>query len=331
MKKAKSTIFSLPDNEQADLIAEQAIAWFTRMQSNTLSSHEKTQFKIWKAQSSVHQRAYEEITRLWNAPAFNLALGQATLSYAPERVERKSARSYRKYWAPSLAMAASFAVFMVFFDPVTRLQADFYTGTGANRTVQLSDGSIVTLNTDTAITVAFNDNERRIRLFKGEAYFSVQTDRQRPFVVNSGETETTVLGTRFIVKNENAGDKITVVKGLVKVSSLQQDQSVLLHPDEQVINTRNGLTAIRKTLTNQETAWLKGRLTFQDATMTEIVQELDRYLPGIILITDNTLKNYRINARFDITQPAQALDTLGQTLPIKITHVSNWVTVIGRR
>ncbi|MFZ2170321.1 MAG: FecR domain-containing protein, partial [Methylococcaceae bacterium] len=139
-----------------------------------------------------------------------------------------------------------------------------------------------------------------------------------------------VLGTRFIVKNENAGDKITVVKGLVKVSSLQQEQSVFLHPDEQIINTKDGLTAIRKTFIQQETAWLKGRLTFQDATIKEVVKELNRYLPGIILVSDNTLKNYRINARFDITQPAQALAMLGQTLPVKITHVSKWITVIDR-
>ncbi|MFZ2170459.1 MAG: FecR family protein, partial [Methylococcaceae bacterium] len=300
MTKAQATIFSPPDNAQDDLIAEQAIAWYTRMQSNTVSSHEQTQFKIWKTRSPAHQRVYEEITQLWNAPAFNLALGQASLSYSPEQAERKPARSYQKRWVTSLAMAASFAVLMVFFDPVTRLKADYYTGTGVNQTVQLSDGSTVQLNTNTAIAVAFNDNERRIRLLKGEAYFSVQANRQRPFVVNSGKTETTVLGTRFLVKNENAGDKITVVKGLVKVNSLQQEQSVFLHPDEQVINTKAGLSAIRKTFIQQETAWLKGRLTFQDATMKEVVKELNRYLPGIILVSDNTLKNYRINARFDI-------------------------------
>jgi transmembrane sensor len=287
MKKAKQTIPPPPGNEQDELIAEQANAWFTRMQASALSRQEQT--------------------------------------------ERKPARRYQRYGALSLAMAASLAVFIAFFDPVTRLKADFYTGTGANQTVQLSDGSTATLNVDSAITVAFNDNERRIRLLKGEAYFSVQADRQRPFVVNSGETETTALGTHFMVRNENAGDKVTVVNGLVKVSSLQQDQSVFLHADEQVTNTKAGLSAIRKTPANQEAAWLKGRLTFQDATMTEVVKELDRYLRGIILLSDKTLKNYRINARFDITQPAQALDTLEQTLPVKITHVSSWITVISRR
>lgn len=330
MKNPAATIFSKPDSEQDELIAEQAIAWFTRLQLNSLSSHEKLQFQAWKAQSPAHEQAYEEISRLWNNTDFNLALGQAELSYPMRRTEQKSTRIYQKHWASALAMAAGCALFVVLSDPMTWLQADFYTNVGDQQTVQLSDGSSVTLNTDTAITVAFNSDERRINLLKGEAYFSVQTDMQRPFVVNSGETETQVLGTRFIVRDGSSEDKVTVIKGLVKVSNLHQEQSVFLHPDEQVTNTSSGLAAVSKT-TNKDTAWLQGRLSFQDTPMIEVVKELDRYLPGMILLRDNSLKDYRINARFDITQPAQALDALEQTLPIKITRLSNWVTVISPR
>ncbi|MGZ8171632.1 MULTISPECIES: FecR family protein [Methylobacter] len=328
--KNPADIFSKSDNEQDELIAEQAIAWFTRLQLNSLSNQEKLQFQSWKAQSPAHEQAYEEISQLWNNTDFNLALGQTKLSYPLRQTEQKPARIYRKHRASALAMAAGFALFVVLSDPMTWLQADFYTGVGDQQTVQLSDGSSVTLNTDSAIAVAFDSDERRVNLLKGEAYFDVQTNKQRPFVVNSGETETQVLGTRFIVRDGSSEDKVTVIKGLVKVSNLQQEQSVFLHPDEQVTNTKSGLTAISKT-TNKDTAWLQGRLSFQDAPMAEVVKELDRYLPGMILLNDNSLKDYRINARFDITHPAQALDALEQTLPIKITRLSNWVTVISQR
>ncbi len=327
MKKPADTIFSKPDSEQDELIAEQAVAWFTRLQLNSLSSREKLQFQNWKAQSPAHEQAYEEVSQLWQNADFNLALGQAKLSYP---LRRTPVRIYQKHWASALAMAAGFALFVVLADPMTRLQADFYTGTGAQQTVQLSDGSSVTLNTGSAISLAFNSDERRIKLLKGEAYFDVQTDKQRPFVVDSGETETQVLGTRFIVRDSAGEDKVTVIKGLVKVSSLPQEQSVFLHPDEQVTNTTSGLTAINKAA-NKDTAWLQGRLSFQDTPMSEVVKELDRYLPGMILLRDNSLKDYRINARFDITHPVQALDALEQTLPIKITRLSKWVTVISQR
>ena len=329
MKKPAGLIFSKPDTQQDEQIAEQAIAWFTRLQLNSLSSHEKAQFQAWKEQNPAHEQAYEEVGQLWNHTDFNLALGQANLSYPVRQSKQKPARIYRKHWVPALAMAAGFALFVILSDPMTRLQADFYTSLGDQQTVQLSDGSSITLNTDTAITLAFTGDERHINLLKGEAYFSVQTDKQRPFVVSSEKTETQVLGTQFIVRYGANEDKVSVIKGLVKVSNLQK-QSVFVHPDEQVTNSQSGLTAINK-LANKDTAWLQGRLGFQDTPMAEVVKELDRYLPGIILLSDNSLKDYRINARFDITHPTQALDALEQTLPIKITRLSKWVTVISQR
>src|ERR1035437_10154260 len=126
MKNPADTIFSKPDSEQNELIAEQAIAWFTRLQLKSLSSHEKSQFQTWKEQSPAHGQAYEEVNQLWNNTDFNLALGQAKLSYPLQRAEQKPARIVQKRWVLSLAMAAGFALFIVLSDPLTRLQADFY-------------------------------------------------------------------------------------------------------------------------------------------------------------------------------------------------------------
>jgi transmembrane sensor len=330
MKNSAETIFSKPDGEQNDLIAEQAIAWFTKVQENSLSNLDQRQFQAWMAQSHAHAQAYQETCQLWNNTAFNLALGQAKLSYPLRRTKSHPTRRHHRRWVSALAMAASVALFMVWSDPMTWLQADFYTHAGEQQTVQLSDGSSVTLNTDTALSLAFTSDQRRIKLLKGEAYFSVQTDAQRLFVVDSGDTETQVLGTCFIVRDGTNEDKVKVLKGLVKVSNLQFRQSVFLHPDEQVTNTPSGLTAINKS-TNKDSAWLQGRLSFQDMPMEEVVNELDRYLPGLILLSDSSLKDCRINARFDITHPELALDALEQTLPIKITRLSKWITVISQR
>lgn len=334
MGKPKKPLFSKPASERDNLIAEEAIVWFTRLQSAALSPQEKIRFQTWKTQSPVHEQAYNEVSQLWDDADFNQALKLSSLSYNPTKNAEKRTHHYpnklQKTWIP-LGLAASAALWLALFDPVTRFQADYYTPVGGNQTVQLSDGSSVTLNTDTAIAVAFSNDERRIRLLKGEAYFDVQHDASKPFVIDSGETETKVLGTRFIVQDAQAEDKVTVIKGLVKVSNMVQQQSVLLHPDEQVTNTNSGLTAVRHIANNRDSAWLKGRLSFQDETLEQVVNEMGRYLPGVILFSDNTLKAYRINARFDITQPKLAFATLEQTLPIQITHVSDWVTVIRPR
>lgn len=326
--KAPKQPFSRPDNEQADQIAEQAIVWFARLQSGELSTEERLCFQTWKMQSPAHRQAYSEASQLWDDSDFNQALKRIGLSDGIVK-KRRNAHAVRK-WLP-LSLAASVALLALLFDPVTRVQADYYTPVGASQTVRLSDGSNVTLNTDSAVAVAFNEEQRFVRLLKGEAYFDVRRDEGRPFVVDSGETETRVLGTRFIVRDGAAEDKVTVMQGLVNVSNKANRQNVLLHPDEQVGNTSSGLTAVRLLADHRESGWLKGRLSFQDTPLEQVVNDVDRYLPGLILFSDPTLKTYRINARFDVTRPSRALDTLEQTLPIKITYVGNWLTVIGRR
>ncbi|WP_347987627.1 FecR family protein [Methylomonas sp. AM2-LC] len=327
MRKPINTIFSEPASEQDNLIAEQALDWFTHIQTGGLSAEEKIEFEVWKSQNPAHQQAYNEAAQLWSDADFNQALTLSRLSYTTLKTQRK-----HKLWNRTLplALAASFVFCLILFDPITKIQADYYTSVGETQTVQLKDGSSITLNTDTAISVAYKNDERYIHLLKGEAYFDVQPDTTKPFVVDSGNTETRVLGTRFIVQETQTEDKITVIKGLVQVSNVELQQRALLHPDQQVTNTNAGLTAVQSIINNQHSTWLNGRLSFQDTPLADVIREMDRYLPGVILFSDSHLKTYRINARFDLTQPILALDTLEQTLPIKITHVTNWLTVISQ-
>lgn len=301
--------FSRPDNEQADQIAEQAIVWFARLQSGDLSAEERFCFQIWKMQSPAHRQAYSEASQLWDDSDFNQALKLIGLSDGIGK-KRRNVHAAGK-WLP-LSLAASVALLALLFDPVTRFQADYYTPVGASQTVRLSDGSNVTLNTDSAIAVAFNEEQRLVRLLKGEAYFDVRRDEGRPFVVDSGETETRVLGTRFIVRDGATEDRVTVMQGLVYVSN-KASQNVLLHPDEQVGNTSSGLTAVRLFAGHRESGWLKGRLSFQNASLEQVVNDMDRYLPGLILFSEPTLKTYRINAAS--TSPGRPCAGYAETNP----------------
>ncbi len=320
--------FKQVENEQDGLIADQAIAWFSRLQSESVSAEEKMQFLKWKGQSLLHKNVYDEISLFWDDPEFNQVLAEATLS--KELNKGKKTASYRSYWL-SGAMAACLALFVVIFDPLTHIQADYQTAIGEQQSINLSDGSSVMLNTNSALAIDFTDTERRVRLLKGEAYFAVNSDKNKPFVIDSGETVTRVLGTKFIVKNNPAGDRITVVEGLVKVSSLEYGEFVHLHPKQQVINSGSGLKKVVSINIKMETAWLSNRLVFKNQALSEVVSELENYLPGIVFITDSQLKQYKINARLDISNPETALKALQHTLPVTITHISPWLTVISKK
>ena len=330
MKQTQRTVFSKPAGAEENRIAEQAIVWFSKTRSGALTPQENARFQHWKKQSPVNERAYREVSQLWHDDDFVQALSVTGLSYTTPPNRRRRPDVYRIF-RYSLGIAACLGIWLLVADPVVRFRADYYTPVGKQQTIHLSDGSNVTLNTDTAITVAINHEQRYVRLLKGEAYFDVSPDAGKPFTVDSGETGTQVLGTRFIVRDSPDGDQVTVLEGLVKVSNAAQQQSAFLHPGEQVGNSGGGLTAIRHIAVHRDFSWIKGRLTFQDETLAHVVNEIGRYLPGYVLISDAALKSYRINARLDISQPLLAFDTLQETLPVKVTHISAWLTIISRR
>jgi len=319
--------FTKPENEHQDLIAEQAMTWFSQLQSESVSAEKKLQFLHWQAKSPLHKSAYDEILLFWNDSDFNQALTETPLSssYTAE----KTASHARLYWLSS-AMAAGFALFAIMFDPLIYLQADYQTAIGAQQQIQLSDGSSVTLNTDSALAIDFTSNERRVRLLKGEAFFAVYSNKNRPFIIDSGETETRVLGTKFIVNNNPNGDKVTVLEGLVKVSSLNHDESINIHPEQQVINSNIGLKDVTQVNLKTESAWLNKRLVYKDQSLEDVINDLDRYLPGTIVIKDSELNHYKINARLNISNPKSALLALQHTLPITITQLSPWLTIISK-
>ncbi|NOT11194.1 MAG: FecR family protein [Methylococcaceae bacterium] len=334
MTEPELDTLAMPDSNSCNRVDKEAMAWFSRQRTGGLSAKEQALFQAWQAKSPAHRQAYQDVQALWDDTDFNQAIRLASLKRQPVAESpvplNKRHTPNRGHWL-SFGLAASFALCVVLLDPITRLQADYYTPVGGNQAITLADGSIVTLNTNTAIKVAFSGNERRIRLIEGEAYFDVRHLDGQPFIVEADNTETRVVGTQFMVRTTQVEEKITVIKGLVNVSNTLQNQSVFLHPDQQVSNNASGLSTVRQLEGSQEAFWLNGRLSLQDVPLEHAVNELARYLPGLVVITGNSLKAYRISGRFNITQPQHALTTLERTLPITVTTIGGWLTVIRPR
>lgn len=320
--------FNETESSPEDRISEQAIAWFSRLHADTVSETDKERFQHWKQQNPAHERAYLEIVRLMEDADFNRALKETPLT----SVQRQRMPSiFNLGFVRSSALIGGIAFCFAFFDPVIRLQSDYRTGVGEQQEVQLPDGSVAVLNTDSALAFHSNGKQRQIRLLKGEVFFSVKPDDTKPFIVTSDHTETRVVGTQFFVKRHAESDKITVIEGLVSVNHLADRQTVNLHPQQQVISSKNGLTKVATIDATDEAAWLHHRIIYTNTPLEDVFNDLERYLPGRIFIADSALKSYKINARLDIADPANALNALHHTLPITITHFSPWVTVIDKQ
>ncbi|MBK8816113.1 MAG: FecR domain-containing protein [Methylococcaceae bacterium] len=211
---------------------------------------------------------------------------------------------------------------------ISCFQSDFCTRTGEIKTVALSDGSTVTLSSQTAINVAYNEHLRQVRLLRGEAYFEVQPNPDHPFIVEGNYSRTKVVGTRFIVREDNNFDTVTVNQGIVEVGRNNIKPYVLRVNDQLSIGEANS-NGLRHVSAATEGAWTKGHLVFENACLDVVINEIERYSKGVIVIKNSRLKSVKVSGRFDISTPNKALEALEQTLPIKLYRLTPWLTVIA--
>lgn len=318
---------SKPANTNEDAITEQAMYWFSRLRAEDVTAREREQFSDWYRATAAHRQAYDAIDGFWQNDAFTQVLSTIPLSAATADALRRRRRFRRM--GPLLALAACLALVQMIYRPALHcLTADYCTGIGEMRSVQLADGSRVTLNSDSALTVAFANDKRVATLSYGEAFFEVARNPQQPFLVDSRHSTTRVLGTRFIVRGDKQSDTISVVSGVVEVTPDKKTASVLKANDSITVTAEHS-GEIRRVAAGNIGAWLKGSATFDNVPLQEVVAELGRYRRGSILIKDDGLKDLKVSGRFNITDTDKALDALQQTLPIKLYRFTPLLVVIG--
>jgi transmembrane sensor len=322
------------DSDNPDAISEQATTWFVRLRAESVTVDERRQFRIWHQADPAHREAYAEIAAFWEDADFHATLDAATLSPQILRCYKPAKSPWRRFGIapgakPLLAAAASLVIAAIIYRPALSCwQADYCTAVGEIKTVQLSDGSRVTLNSDTALNVNMRNGQRHVQLARGEAFFEVQHDPQHPFQVDGRYSNTRVLGTRFVVRENADSDIVSVVSGVVEVSRDRQNPATLKANDSIAVDARHQ-SEVSQQPTGNATAWLKGSASFDNAPLKEVIAEIGRYRRGSLIIRNQALQNLKVSGRFDIRDTDKALESLQQTLPIRIYRLTPWLVLIA--
>ncbi|HVZ07813.1 FecR family protein [Rhodopila sp.] len=288
-----------------DRLGSEARAWLVRLTSGEATDADAWQFGVWRQQSPRHEAAYRDATRLWRALA-PVAHGQMLLDRAARgrRVRR------RALIGTAAAAAAAGAALVIGGQRLQRvpslgaLMAQYRTGTGEQRRVTLEDGSVVEMNTRTSLTARFSDAERRLDLVEGEALFTVRPESGRPFVVSAAGGETRALGTVFDVRIGDAAVQVTCLSGRVAVERLQH---VELWPGQQVTYSSQGLGDIVTVTPDLVDGWRRGVLVFRDAPLREVVAELNRYRPGLIVLIGGVETERHVSGVFHLDRLDEVL------------------------
>ena len=219
-----------------------------------------------------------------------------------------------------LAAAAGVAVgFFIWQTPTSYPAPDFTltasTEVGAMRKLPLPDGSVVQLNTDSAITVQFTRTERRVQLVRGEAHFQVAKNPACPFIVNAGTVNVRAVGTAFDVRRRPEAVEVLVTEGKVRVndsiggqsrlpaSATNADDSLLVAGERAYIFTGASaapakVVAVAPVEIGQVLAWQSRRLEFVATPLAEMVEEFNRYNRHKLVIADPRLATRRFGGTF---------------------------------
>lgn len=230
----------------------------------------------------------------------------AAASY-PQLERMLKAHSRRLVLARTFATAAAVALLCLsvwtaylYMQPVAMQTVSTLAET---RTVNLPDGTSVTLNHYSTLTYPerFKTDNREVEL-NGEAYFEVSKDKKHPFIVQTEAVDVRVLGTQFNVDayRDSPDVRTTLLTGSVAVSNKSNSEHMILKPNEIAIYNKVEKKLTRKVLEDatDEISWRHGEFIFDDVPLRDIARELSNSFGTTIQITDSTLQNYRISARF---------------------------------
>lgn len=236
----------------------------------------------------------------------------------------------------TLSIAASVVVCLSIAFIAWRMSPDtvFETPLGEQRSIPLSDGSVVVLNTQSRVRTQITAESRDIYLESGQANFTVAQDPSRPFRVHTRTAVIQVLGTKFDVHVLTDRTNVAVIEGRVQVASGAQSGSApaQLSAGEAIMALEQGsLTPVAPANIAQITAWQQRRLVFQDNTLAEILAEFSRYNRSLnIRIDGDELQSRRFSGVFEADDPLFLVNYLESDPRIMVDRIGEQVVIRPR-
>jgi transmembrane sensor len=158
-------------------------------------------------------------------------------------------------------------------------------------------------------------------LLRGEAFFTVTHDAERPFEVRAGNGRIRDIGTAFEVYIKPDQVIVAVQEGIVEVQALGKRE---LTVGQQIAYNNNGEF---RQLQDQDiaglTAWRQGQLVFHDRRLDDVLAEVGRYHDTHIRLQDQKLGKLRVSGTFHIERLNDILNAIGAISPVKVDYIGS--------
>lgn len=316
-----------PQQADDDAILE-ASRWFARLHSGEAGADDHEAWGRWYSADPRHQRAwqlvdevraqFDRVPRAVAGPALNAA----------GRARRKAVGQL----VAVLGIGAGGALAWRHAPWQARL-ADYRTGVGERREITLPDGSALTLNTASAVDVAFSSTRRLLTLYAGEVLIRTGSDAaydtHRPFAVATRHGEVRALGTQFTVRAEANYSDVAVLEDAVALQPASGASPVLVSAGHHARLTARDASAPQSNDASVA-AWQYGSIIAVDMPLGALVAELSRYRAGH-LHCDPAIAKLKVSGAFPIDDTDRALDALVGAFPVRVSRNTRWWVTVQPR
>lgn len=324
-----------------DEMLEAASMWRQRMDRDDWSVEDDARLEIWLQADERHAAAFETIGDVRGVFEDNAALPEliAARRAVLGRFQRRAASprvGWRAVWGWGGRAAAAFAVAAVLGVAAVSVatRGDVYrTGLGERRVVVLEDGSVLSLDAMSVVSVRYSDAERRLILKRGQARFDVAHDTSRPFSVIARDRKVIATGTAFNIDMVSPEVRVTLIEGRVLVlpevrgllsTPSSSAKAVELQPGQALVAsaTQPG-NIVTQTEIGEATAWQEGQLLFEDEPLGQAVERVNRYTSRKISVADAEAAAIKISGGFNAGDVKTFLEALDGFVPVRAVYESD--------
>ncbi len=311
-------IFSIasPDATPQARLASEARDWLILLTSGRATVADARALRLWCEQSPEHARAFKQAKALWHGlqPA-------AAAVQAPRHFGR------RALLGGAIAASAAFLLIRATVPGgVSGLGADYITDVGEQRRVELAEGVSLELNTQTRLSRRpLDDGGQGLELLSGE--IEVQGRSAQVVSVQAGAGWISAARARFNIRYTDQSVCATCLEGVVQVEV--QGQRFRLEPGMQLTYDPGRVGVPKRADVSAAIAWREQVLVFNDATLASVIDEINRYRPGMLLLLNRELGQRKVQARFRLDQLAGVALLIRDAYGAKCTELPGGVVVLS--
>nr|WP_315250286.1 FecR domain-containing protein [uncultured Duganella sp.] len=309
-------------------VARRAAHWTMLMHCGEATPADIDACRRWRAADPEHERAW----RL--AESLQQKIGTLAPDLAMNTLGRGRRHERRAGLKALLLLMTTAPVAYVAWrnDALPDWAADQRTGVGQQRGVTLADGTLIRLNTDSAMDIRFDQDERLVVLRRGEILVETGHAAEyaaRPLTVLTEHGRMRALGTRFVVRLHGDQTRIAVQEGAVEILPAAGGATRVLQAGQQT-RFSGAVVQAPDAASRQVDAWTRGMLFASDMPLGEFAAELGRYQRGL-LRCDPAVAQLHISGAFQLSHVDAVLDALPRSLPVNVIYRTRyWITIVPR-